>query len=154
MLRQVCKTDDRRGWISERRLSCRPQGSVGPTPTLTEEAGKSWRNIGPPLFPPTLGEWCPRLVAEIPHISWTTKIFFFFKKKFTFCPGWCSSVDWVPACKPQGHWFNSQSGHMPGLWARSPVARAQGAATHWCFSPSLSLCLPLSLRINKSNIFF
>ena len=21
--------------------------------------------------------------------------------------GWCGSVDWVPACVPKGHWFNS-----------------------------------------------
>ena len=25
------------------------------------------------------------------------------------------------ACKPNGYQFNSQSVHMPGLWARSPV---------------------------------
>ena len=24
-------------------------------------------------------------------------------------------------CKPKGHWFDSQSGHMPGLQARSPA---------------------------------
>ena len=24
----------------------------------------------------------------------------------------------------QSRWFNSQSGHMPGLWARSPVGGA------------------------------
>ena len=38
-----------------------------------------------------------------------------------FSPGWCGSVDWVPACEPKGRWFNSQSGHKPGLWARFPV---------------------------------
>ena len=36
-------------------------------------------------------------------------------------PGWHSSVDSVLACDPKGHQFNSQSGHMPGLWAGSPV---------------------------------
>ena len=65
------------------------------------------------------------------------------------CPGWCGSVDWTPACAPKGHGFNSQSGHMPGVQARSPVAGTRGATTHWCFSPSLSLSLPLSLKINK-----
>ena len=30
-------------------------------------------------------------------------------------PGWCGSVDWVLACEPNGHQFDSQSGHMPGL---------------------------------------
>ena len=36
-------------------------------------------------------------------------------------PGWCGSVDWVPTCEPKGLRFDSQSGHMPGLRARSPV---------------------------------
>ena len=35
-------------------------------------------------------------------------------------PNWCGSVDWVPACEPKGCWFDSQSGHMPGLRARFP----------------------------------
>ena len=67
-------------------------------------------------------------------------------------PGWYGSVDWVPVCEPNGCQFNSQSGHMPGLWARSPVGDAQEATTHWCFSPSLSPSLPLSLKINKLNL--
>ena len=40
-------------------------------------------------------------------------------------------------------------GHMPGLWARSPVEGAGEATTHSCFSPSLSPSLPLS----KNKIF-
>ena len=40
------------------------------------------------------------------------------KKKKKKCPGWCSSVDGALACKPKGCWFDSQSGHMPGLGAR------------------------------------
>ena len=36
-------------------------------------------------------------------------------------PGWCGSVDWVPACEPRGCQFDSKSGHRPVLWARSPV---------------------------------
>ena len=38
-------------------------------------------------------------------------------------PYWCDLVGCVPACEPKGHWFNTQSGHMPGLWARSFVER-------------------------------
>ena len=64
-------------------------------------------------------------------------------------PGWCGSVDWVTAWEPKGCWFNSQSGHMPRLQARSPVGNAQEATTQWCFSPSSSPSLPLSLKINK-----
>ena len=26
-----------------------------------------------------------------------------------FWPGWCGSVNWVPACKSMGHWVSSQS---------------------------------------------
>ena len=64
-------------------------------------------------------------------------------------PSWCTSVDWAPACEPKGRRFDSQSGHMRGLWARSPVGGVQEAITHRCFSPSLSPSLPLSLKINK-----
>ena len=35
-------------------------------------------------------------------------------------PGWCGSVDRAPKCRR----FNSQSGPMPGLQARSPVGGA------------------------------
>ena len=65
------------------------------------------------------------------------------------CSGWCGSVDWVLACEPKGHQFNSQSGHMPGLQARSSVGGEWEVTTPWCFSPSLSPSLPLSLKINK-----
>ena len=68
--------------------------------------------------------------------------------KLLFCPGWCGSVDWAPACKAKGHWFNSQAGHRLGLWARSPVGGTQEATTHWCFSPFLP-SFPC-LKINKS----
>ena len=64
-------------------------------------------------------------------------------------PDWCGSVDWVLACKPKGCWFNSHSGHMPGLQARSTIGGMQEATTHWCVCPSLSLSLPLCVKINK-----
>ena len=34
---------------------------------------------------------------------------------------WSSSVGWALSCKPKGHQFDSQSGHMPGLQDRSLV---------------------------------
>ena len=58
-------------------------------------------------------------------------------------PGWCGSVDWTPTCEAKGRWFDSQTGHMPGLQARSSVGGAPEATTRWCFSPFLSLSLPL-----------
>ena len=75
-------------------------------------------------------------------------------------PGWCGSVDWVPACEPKGHWFDSQTGHMLGLWTRPPVGGAQEANTHWCFSPSLKkkekdekYQLPIKLRTAVPRCF-
>ena len=65
-------------------------------------------------------------------------------RESTSSPGWCGSVDWVLACKPKGSRFNSQSGHMPGLWARSPVGRhARGNHTLIFLSLSFSLSSPL-----------
>ena len=65
---------------------------------------------------------------------------------------WCGSVDWVPACKSKGCWFDSQSGHMPGLQARSPVGGAQEATTDWCISP-FPPSLPFSLKITKWKVW-
>ena len=67
------------------------------------------------------------------------------------CLGWCGSVDWVLACEPKGHWFDSQSGHMPGLRARSLVGGTQEAinqciSAYWSFSHSLYPSLALSLK--------
>ena len=38
--------------------------------------------------------------------------------KTYYSPDWCGSLGWPSSLKPRGHWFDSQSGHMPGLWAR------------------------------------
>ena len=59
-------------------------------------------------------------------------------KIYCSCHGWCGSVGWALACEPQGHRLDSQSGHLPGLRARSPGRGTQEVMTHWCFSPSLS----------------
>ena len=56
-------------------------------------------------------------------------------KTVPLSPGWCGSVDWAPACEPSGCQFDSQSGHMPGLLARSP-AGGLWEGTDRCFSPS------------------
>ena len=65
--------------------------------------------------------------------------------------GWCGSVDWVLDCKTNGRWFDSQSGHMPGLQTRSPAGgRARGNQTLLLLSLSFSLPSPIS----KNNIFF
>ena len=51
-------------------------------------------------------------------------------KKVMHQPGWCGSMDWALNLEAKGRRFDSQSGHRPGLQARSPVGGAQGATTH------------------------
>ena len=36
-------------------------------------------------------------------------------------------AQWI---EPKDHWFNSQSGHMTGLQARSPMGSMREATTH------------------------
>ena len=80
-------------------------------------------------------------------------------KNYCICPGWYGSVGWAPAWKQKGCRFDSLSGHMPVLWARSPVRGVQ-EATDCCFSHTsmflrhvdislLSSSLPLSKKVNK-----
>ena len=69
-------------------------------------------------------------------------------------PGCCGSVDWALAFKPKSHWFDSQSGHMPGFWARSPIGGVWEAADWRSMSlsytnVSLPLLLPPPLSKNK-----
>ena len=52
--------------------------------------------------------------------------------------------NWVPACESRGHQFDSQSGHVPRLQARSQVGDTWEATTHWCFTPSFSFPSGLS----------
>ena len=77
----------------------------------------------------------------------TLSMFWLSKNKSS--PGWCGSVDWGLAYEPKDRWFDSQSGHVPGLQARSPVGGVWETTTPWCFSCSLSPSLPLSLKISK-----
>ena len=54
----------------------------------------------------------------------------------------------VPACEPRGHWFDFQSGHMPGLWAQVP-GRGCMRGNHTLIFLSFSFSLPSSLSKNK-----
>ena len=61
-------------------------------------------------------------------------------------PGWCDSVGWELTAKPKGQRFNSWSGHIPGLWVRSPVGVHMKGNQSMYLSPinvSLSLLLLL-----------
>ena len=90
-----------------------------------------------------------KIFTEIQKISRKITMPGIQSKLIRYVPGWCGSADWVPAYEPKGHQLDSQSGHMPGLWSRSPVGAVQEQTTHWCFSPSVPPSFPLSLKINK-----
>ena len=69
------------------------------------------------------------------------------------CPGQYGAVGWASSHNTKGHRFHPQSGHMPGLrvqslaqntYERQPI---NVSLAHWCFSPSLSPSLALSLKI-------
>ena len=47
------------------------------------------------------------------------------KKQESF-PDWCGSVGWTLSHTAKGCWLDSQSGHVPGLWTRSPVGTWEG----------------------------
>ena len=103
----------------------------------------------PQLLPPApLSSFHPHLASQSkkpwysnsPPTNWSSHCLNYRET----CPGWCGSVNWVPACEPGGCWFGSQSGHMPGLWPGSPVGGVWEATTYWCFSPFFSLPPPLS----------
>ena len=49
------------------------------------------------------------------------RMYIFMPSYLSTGPCWCGSVDWAPAHEPMGCRFDSQSGHMPGLWVRSPI---------------------------------
>ena len=71
-------------------------------------------------------------------------------RRKTQTPGWCGSVDWAPACELKGLWFDSQSGHVPGLRVRSPVGVSE-RQPHIDVSLPLFLppSLPFSVKVNQ-----
>ena len=76
------------------------------------------------------------------------------KKFIDINPGWCGSVDWVPACEPNSHWFDSQSGHISGFPARSPVGGMREATDDPCLSlisMFLSLFFSLHSPLSKNK---
>ena len=108
--------------------------------TELTSTGKLFNSVSFPLFP---GFLCDVLNSH-KYLIWMPAPL----KRKTISPGWCGSVDWVLACKPKGRQFNAQSGHMPGLQARSPVkGRARG--NHTMTFLSLSFHFPSPLSKNK-----
>ena len=69
-------------------------------------------------------------------------------------PDWCGLEGWRSSHRPKGCRFNSQSGHKPGLRARSPPGACMWEATDQCLS-YINVFLPLFLPpfCSKNKIF-
>ena len=97
-------------------------------------------------------------LIELPYILTMVVVTWLYVFVKTHRPGcdWCGSVVWVLSHRLKDHWFNSWSGYMPGLQARSLVGCVQ-EATNWCFSHTsmfLSLSFSLPSPLSKNKIFF
>lgn len=67
-------------------------------------------------------------------------------------PSQVSSVGRASTCKLKSPEFDSEQGHMPGLWATSPVGGMQEVDNQWC-SPVIDISLspfPFYSEINKN----
>ena len=123
--------------------TCLNWGSHRPTP--------GWGSNPQPRRVPQVGiEPSTFLLWDKAPTNWATpaKAKEFFKCYLNInatCPGQCGRVDWVLTSELKGCWFDSQSGHMPGLRTRFPVGGTREATTHWYFSPCLSPSLPLCI---------
>ena len=70
-------------------------------------------------------------------------------------PGQCGSVGWVLSYRVKGRWFDSWSGHMPGLWVRCLVgARMRGDGLMFLSYTVVSLSFSLPSLPSKVNIYF
>ena len=69
-----------------------------------------------------------------------------------FGPGWCGSVDWVPAYEAKGHKFDSQSGTCLGC--RQVPSRGCTRSKQTLIFFSLFFSLPSPLSKNKFKKYF
>ena len=60
-------------------------------------------------------------------------------------PALAGVAQWIECWPAKGSLFDSQSGHIPGLWARCPARRAKAPQ----IDVSLSFSLPSPLSKNK-----
>ena len=56
-------------------------------------------------------------------------------------PDWCGSVGQSRSHKLKGHWFDSWSWHMPGLWVQSLVG-VHMKGNQWMFLSRINVSLP------------
>ena len=88
------------------------------------------------------GNWGVRALPKDSQAQYTSQ------QNWPWSPNWCGSVWWALSCQ-----FDSCSGHMPWLRARSPFGGMWEATDRFLLYIDVSLPLspsfPLSLKINK-----
>ena len=72
--------------------------------------------------------------------------FIFLWLKYVKChPDQCGSVGWASYHRVKSHWFNSRSGHMPGLRVSFPSEHVRETMDWWFSHTSVFLSLSFSL---------
>ena len=106
--------------------------------SANREPGRKW------IPSPNLAKG-PCLLTSRDHYSISlTESFLILLSKINLSPDWCGSGGWTLSHKLKGHWFNFQSGHIPGLWGQVPIWRhARGNLLIFLYL-SFSLLSPLS----------
>ena len=107
-------------------------------------------------------KWNSKQDCLCTHILWEVKLFtkgwdisvhiishgadhlFFTSYNTRYGPDQCGSVGWASSHKAKGHRFDSQSGHMQGLWVRYPVGVLLRGNQSMFFS-HIDVSLPLFL---------
>ena len=89
------------------------------------------------------------------QIQWLRTIYIYYLTQFLYVKNLGPWLVWLSGlsaqCEPKCCRFDSQSGHMPRLWARSPVWGCV-RGNHTLMSLSLSPSLPLSLKMDGWNL--
>ena len=94
-----------------------PNLKIRPWKTSLEGGGQrpSWDKINSKQITSLQTCWAGTYSARSWGVAWghdKTKVMWY---QETERPGWCGLGGWVLACEPKGRWFDSQSGHKPGL---------------------------------------
>ena len=66
-------------------------------------------------------------------------------------PGQVAQLVRTLSCTPKGCGFDSQSGHIPGLWIRTPAGGYLEAINQWFSHTDVSLPLSLPSSLSKIN---
>ena len=94
-------------------------GEAGGTPCCSASRPRSLSSETPVWFclpsPTSHTQTCNRPTEKVSEFFQEPLLLLELEKKYYFTPDGCDSVGWALSHKLKGHWFNSQSGHTPGL---------------------------------------